>query len=168
MLIIEGIDGVGKTTLSNQLESFGFKKYYFDYDEKSDNLVNKYNSVLYKNINDLDRLVFDRSFVSEMVYGPILRGVSRLSENEFKSLLINYNKYGCKIIHMVASTDTLLLRKKDDSMDIFVINRYYEQLNDRYGEVMEIASGYIETMVLDTDLIAIESMKYVIKEKYIK
>ena len=31
MLIIEGIDGVGKTTLVEYLQSYGMKKYHFDY-----------------------------------------------------------------------------------------------------------------------------------------
>ena len=35
MLIIEGIDGVGKTTLVEHLQSCGMKKYHFDYDSKN-------------------------------------------------------------------------------------------------------------------------------------
>ena len=40
MLIIEGIDGVGKTTLVEYLQSFGMKKYHFDYDAISNYLKN--------------------------------------------------------------------------------------------------------------------------------
>ena len=46
MLIIEGIDGVGKTTLVEYLQSYGMKKYHFDYDSKSMDLLSKYMKVL--------------------------------------------------------------------------------------------------------------------------
>jgi len=167
MLIIEGIDGVGKTTLSNQLENDGFIKYHFDYDEETDDLFEKYNNVLLKNINDLNKMVFDRSFISEMVYGPVLRGKSRLSEDEFKNLLISYHEQGCKIVFMTASKETLLSRREDDSNDLLIINEYYEQQNDQYRKVMELSKTYIEMIMLDTNDIPIESMENIIKEKYI-
>lgn len=61
MLIIEGIDGVGKTTLVEYLQSYGIKKYHFDYDSKNMDLFTKYMKVL---LEDNSELVLDRSFIS--------------------------------------------------------------------------------------------------------
>lgn len=94
MLIIEGIDGVGKTTLVEYLQSFGMKKYHFDYDAKNMDLLSKYMKVL---LSDNTELVLDRSFISEMVYGPVIRNKCKLSIEDYTKLLIAYKNTGAKI-----------------------------------------------------------------------
>ena len=76
MIIIEGLDGVGKTTLVDYFVNMGMKKYHFDYDAKNMDLFTKYMRVLEEKS---DILVLDRSFVSEMVYGPVLRNNCKLT-----------------------------------------------------------------------------------------
>ena len=46
MVIIEGLDGVGKTTLVDYLVENGLKKYHFDYDENNLDIYTKYINVL--------------------------------------------------------------------------------------------------------------------------
>ena len=45
MLIVEGIDGVGKTTLVDFVVSKGMKKQHFDYDAKNMDLYTKYENL---------------------------------------------------------------------------------------------------------------------------
>ena len=46
MIIVEGIDGVGKTTLVDYIVEQGLEKHHFDYDEKNMDLYKKYMRVL--------------------------------------------------------------------------------------------------------------------------
>ena len=64
MIIIEGLDGVGKSTVVERLKIFGFINLHYDYDSSNSDLTQKYLSVL--NYNDLDNYIADRSFFSEM------------------------------------------------------------------------------------------------------
>jgi len=111
MLIIEGIDGVGKTTLVEYLQSYGMKKFHFDYDSKNMDLLPKYMNVL--SLNDSE-LVLDRSFISEMVYGPVMRNTCKLNVEDYTKLLIAYKTAGAKIIYLTAPKDVLLKRRNDD------------------------------------------------------
>lgn len=89
MIVIEGLDGVGKTTLVDYFVNMGMRKYHFDYDEKNMDLFTKYMKVLNEKT---DILVFDRSFISEMVYGPVLRNNCKLSLEQYTKLLQEYKK----------------------------------------------------------------------------
>ena len=147
MLIIEGIDGVGKTTLVEYLESCGMKKSHFDYDSKNMDLLTKYMSVLLHNENDL---VLDRSFISEMTYGPVIRNDCKLSIEDYTKLLIAYNNAGTKIIYLTAPKDVLLSRRNNDLSDFEVISKHYEKLNNKYEEIMQNSSDFIEVIKIDT------------------
>lgn len=41
MIIIEGLDGTGKTTLKEGLLSYGFRSFHFDYDIVTSNIFDK-------------------------------------------------------------------------------------------------------------------------------
>ena len=114
MLIIEGIDGVGKTTLVEYLQSYGMKKYHFDYDSKNMDLLSKYMKVL---SSDDTGLVLDRSFISEMVYGPVIRNKCKLSIEDYTKLLMAYKNTGAKIIYLTAPKEVLLKRRNDEQSD---------------------------------------------------
>lgn len=147
MLIIEGIDGVGKTTLVEYLQSYGMKKYHFDYDSKNMDLLSKYMRVL--SAED-DELVLDRSFVSEMVYGPVMRNLCKLSFDDYTKLLIAYKNAGAKIIYLTAPKEVLLKRRNDDKSDYEVITNHYEELNNKYDEIMEYSSKFIDVIPINT------------------
>lgn len=147
MLIVEGIDGVGKTTLVDFVVSKGMKKQYFDYDAKNMDLYTKYINILRS--SELNK-VLDRSFISEMVYGPVLRGNSKLMLEQYKNLLLEYKKCGTTIIYLTASKETLLQRRKNDIMDFEIIKNYYEQLNEQYENIMNYSSNYIDIVKIDT------------------
>ncbi len=161
MLIIEGIDGVGKTTLVEYLQSYGMKKYHFDYDSKSMDLLSKYMKVL---SSDDTGLVLDRSFISEMVYGPVIRNKCKLSIEDYTKLLIAYKNTGAKIIYLTAPKEDLLKRRNDEQSDYEIITNYYEELNKKYDEIMKYSSKFIDVIAINTHETNIEQVRSQVKK----
>lgn len=147
MFVIEGIDGVGKTTLVNYLVNQGMKKHHFNYDMKNMDLITKYMKVLERNP---ENLVLDRSFISEMVYGLVLRRKSKIDLDGYRKLLIAYRQVGTAIIYLTASKETLLQRRQEDIADYNTIQQYYESLNEQYETIMQYSSDYIDVYHYDT------------------
>ena len=161
MLVIEGIDGVGKTTLVEYLQSYGMKKYHFDYDSKNKDLLSKYMKVLLSNDT---RLVLDRSFISEMVYGPVIRNKCKLSIEDYTKLLIAYKNNGAKIIYLTAPKEVLLKRRNDVQSDHEIIANYYEELNKKYDEIMKYSSKFIDVIAINTHETNIEQVRSQVKK----
>ena len=147
MIIIEGLDGVGKTTLVDYFVNMGMKKYHFDYDAQNMDLFTKYMRVLDEKT---DILVLDRSFVSEMVYGPVLRNNCKLTIEQYTELLKLYREKGATIIYLTAPKEVLLERRANDLKDYEMIDKYYETLNVRYDEIMDYSSNYINILQYDS------------------
>ena len=139
MIIIEGLDGTGKTTLANDLLN---KNYILI----NNNLTSESHYDKYVNIiktSDINS-VSDRSFVSEMVYGKVLSGTTKLSEEEFINLVKLYSEYETKIIYLYASKKILLERRKDDFKDSKVIFHLYQELMDEFERRLDYISAYID------------------------
>lgn len=161
MLIIEGIDGVGKTTLVEYLQCYGMKKYHFDYDSKNMDLLSKYMKVLSE---DDTELVLDRSFISEMVYGPVIRNKCKLSLDDYMRLLVAYKNAGAKIIYLTAPKDVLLKRRNEEKSDYEVITNHYEELNTKYDKIMEYSSKFIDVITINTHEANIEQVRSKVKK----
>ena len=149
MLIVEGMDGVGKTTLVNYFVSNGMKKHHFDYDIKNMDLMSKYMRILKE---DTTSLVLDRSFISEMVYGPVLRGKSKIDLKDYTELLKAYKQVNTSIIYLTATKEDLLFRRAGDVNDYNTIVRYYDLLNKQYDSIMRYSEDYIDVYQYDTSL----------------
>ncbi len=145
MIIIEGLDGTGKTTLANDLLN---KNYILI----NNNLTSESHYDKYVNIiktSDINS-VSDRSFVSEMVYGKVLSGTTKLSEEEFINLVKLYSEYETKIIYLYASKKILLERRKDDFKDSKVIFHLYQELMDEFERRLDYISAYIDVFSINT------------------
>jgi thymidylate kinase len=83
LIIIEGVDCSGKTTLARRIEKeLGYKYHHFS-TPKTDNPVKEYSDFLL----DLPvPTVTDRFYLGERVYGPILRGTSKITDLEWVTL----------------------------------------------------------------------------------
>ncbi|MEU7244892.1 hypothetical protein [Streptomyces sparsogenes] len=78
-IVLEGGDGVGKSTLAHTLvNQYGFTAVHSPRTPDHQTLINRYRDLLARP----GRLVLDRSFLSELVYGPLYRGHSRLTWNQ--------------------------------------------------------------------------------------
>lgn len=79
LIVIEGPDGSGKTTLAKQLaERFGLTYHHEGPPPKDIPALEHYGAVL-ENLRQ-EKVVFDRFALGERVYGPVLRGVDGLGE----------------------------------------------------------------------------------------
>jgi len=147
LVIVEGIDGTGKTTIVSKLEHSGMNTLFYNYDPLTQDLVSKYKNI---NIECAKNSVSDRSFISEIVYGTVVRGHSRLAFDDYKRLLEFYANIGTNAIYLKADLKTLLTRRQDDPKDLELLNKFFEPLNEAYDKAMEIAQKYISVLEFDT------------------
>lgn len=85
-IIVEGPDGSGKTTLVNQLaEQLNMGVRSFKQPEKDGILGKQFE--FYRDLSiDIYGTILDRSFYSDMVYGPVFRGNSELRTSDMIEL----------------------------------------------------------------------------------
>ena len=83
VIILDGCDGTGKTTLAEALrEQRGYTVTHSGRTPDGTDLADRYRQLLAMP----GRIVLDRSFISELVYGPLLHDRSRLTQQTVVSL----------------------------------------------------------------------------------
>lgn len=78
VVIIEGPDGAGKTTLCQHLVKRGFKYFHEGPPPPEGDMLEYYAVKLWKAMHGRAPVVFDRFHLGEMIYGPIARNVDRV------------------------------------------------------------------------------------------
>ena len=155
MIIVEGIDGTGKTTLVEHLKKHhNLNDVSYKY-KSSEGFAKKYFSI---NLNTVKNGISDRSFISEVAKGDIVRGICRLSDEDYNSLLNYYSSFGTIVIYLKADKDILLQRRKDDLEDFKMITNLYDDINNRYDEVMEIARKYLPVYEFSTNSTTVDDI----------
>lgn len=123
LILVEGADGSGKTTLVNQLSEY-FTTTRVSRNLNKDDLCNFYWSLGY-----LDNIVLDRSFITDVVYRLALDdgiGTDGLSMEEISDILRNCIVVYCKT---VTQFDDAKARGEDNITDLKTaqtISRYYD------------------------------------------
>ena len=79
IVILEGPDGGGKTTLANELVERGFKYKHEGPPKDGIDLIAHYLDELWKSMLDNSDVVHDRLYLGETVYGPICRKFDRIT-----------------------------------------------------------------------------------------
>lgn len=161
MIIVEGIDGVGKSSFIESMSIYGYKRHHFEYDQKRMDLFSKYKTVLDKSDK---RTALDRSFISEVVYGPITRGFSRISHNQFIQLLKLYGDRGFKLFYLQASKECLLQRREFDEEDLQMLEEDYEGLSKKYDQIISICKNYLDIIIFDSESMSIGEMNKTAKK----
>ena len=135
LIVLEGPDGAGKTTLANRLIHTFLENSKADSAElihrgpldPAIDPLHEYLLSLKYNRRDYNHLVvLDRWHVSEMVYGPIYRGASRL--NQFRWVYIEKWLEAQGALRLVVTAPTRILRARveergDDYIDIDDLDR---------------------------------------------
>lgn len=85
IILIEGADGSGKSTLLNRLSEIGFKTMTAPIPNR--NMYEKWNKLVYNSIYYGENYIFDRSFISEIIYRVIDRRNSYISLGQVCELL---------------------------------------------------------------------------------
>lgn len=149
-IILEGLDGVGKTTIADMLVKVGFKKAKFKYNPHIEDLFVFYRDFLNKCSCVPKRFVFDRIFLSEEAYGPTFRGKSRLTKKHIISLLQNLKQQNAVLVYLHAPLSTLLERACES--DAEKLKDSYSALTEIYESIINLVAQYIPVVIIDSEI----------------
>ena len=154
LIIFEGIDGVGKTTVIKKLSKLGIKTEHFDYNKTESNLNSYYEKILNEDINS--RIAFDRSFISERVYGKVLRGESRITDNQNIALLKKIKKHNGILVYLFLKKEKGL--KRLEAKDKEIISENYDELHKAYEDELRTIEEYLPVIKIDMDCFSIDDI----------
>lgn len=107
VIVLEGCDGAGKTTLATKLaHHHGYQHLHATRTPDGVDLAERYRTILAMP----GRIVLDRCFISELVYGPLLHGRSRLTFAQVRDLTAAVGSRGGLLVHLTASPETIAAR----------------------------------------------------------
>ena len=77
VIVLDGCDGTGKTTIAEAMRAqHGYTVIHSGRTPDGTDIAGRYRDILARP----GRIVLDRSFISELVYGPLFHGRSRLRQ----------------------------------------------------------------------------------------
>lgn len=134
--ILEGSDKVGKTTLAKHIEKWhGFKYIHCGQpDEKGP--YEEYSQIIAKISKEGGNFVIDRFHLGEFVYGPIYRGRSGISQEQFVEIEKKLNDLNAVLIYCYDTDKNIAKRFEEDNEEWADIKKIQLVL-DKYLEVLK-------------------------------
>lgn len=161
-IFVEGADGTGKTSLARLICQQGYRLYHFGYNEHRTGHDVK---VLYRNLIEASRnrrIVMDRSFISEEVYGGVLRGGSRLCKGDLHELLNLLKEFRTLVVYLYAPKSVLLQRTgqkaRGSQQDAEMLGRNLPSLESKYREILNFVQHYIPVRRVDTSKVGVHEI----------
>ena len=147
-IIIEGPDGVGKSTLVTKLkEHYNIDSIRLSYKDPKD--INFYGRILEKT-----DCIFDRQFLSEIVYAPIFGRECQLSWDDVYKLHEKTKELGIKIFILDADTDEILNRINKRGDEFEEVKNNINNLRLRFLYLAEV----LDIEIIDTSKIEFEDI----------
>lgn len=107
VIALEGCDGVGKTTVAAALASdHGYTTVHSGRTPDGMDLAGRYREILSRP----GKLVLDRCFISELVYGPLRHGRSRISIAEAARLATAIAERHGVLVHLTGRPEEIVVR----------------------------------------------------------
>lgn len=153
VIVIEGCDGTGKSTyiekIAKSLKDKCFNVHILRMNSKNENTYTYYkNMMCFGNMVSLDYLIFDRSWISELVYSKVFReGNTRITKEEVIAL---HKEYNIDVILLENDYEKILKSLNTRGEDFFVPS---------IEVIKEISEGYL-TLLSESDI------KYMLKRTY--
>lgn len=136
IIILEGPDGSGKTTLAQQLSrQTGYPIIHRSQpktEEEKKNMMGEYLQTIRSNKN----AIFDRCWYSEMAYGPVMRDKTVITYPEMYSLERMLAKSGALIVYCTGSEPTLWMRCTKRGEDYITSRDKFKAIYSNYEEIM--------------------------------
>ena len=136
IIILEGPDGAGKTTLANKLrQQTGFMILHRSQpktEEDKRRMMDEYVQVLKSGKS----CILDRCCYSEMVYGPVMRDDSVISYPQMYVLEQILAKHGGLVIHCTGSLQDLWKRCTTRGEDYIVDKETFTKIYNGYNVLM--------------------------------
>lgn len=146
IIIVEGPDNTGKTVLSKFITNYLNKRevnaiyFHFDYTPSLASAIFDYQYSVFKNmlwnVNNVNAtIVFDRSWISELVYGVVIGPGDRLAN--FNYSLIQDLYKGIETTYIFAQCETSLLHHQQDENHNHAkyTPQQYESIKQNYDRV---------------------------------
>jgi hypothetical protein len=146
VVVFEGCDGTGKSTLATLLgERRGYTIIRSGRLADGDDLAGRYRTVL----DQPGNLVLDRSFITELVYGPLRTGQSRLDPDQAAQLAFALADRGGVLMHLTAHPKALAwrLRARDGHAPPL---DWLRSVVRSYRDVLAALDGAVPIVTLDT------------------
>ncbi|WP_291572096.1 deoxynucleoside kinase [Clostridium sp. UBA4548] len=161
MIVIDGVVGVGKSTLMNILEEEGYvpfeepvvdnpilEKFYYDRERYSFPLQIFFLNKRFKNIKDASKIknaVMDRSIYGDIIFAKMLKDAGEMSNEEFDLYMelfenmIEHCKAPKLLVYLEIGVDEAMKRinKRGREYEKIVEREYWEKLNDNYKDYFE-------------------------------
>ena len=152
-LVLEGCDGVGKSTLGKRLSTeYGFAVVHSAKTPDHLDLASHYRSIL----AGAGRILFDRCFISELVYGPLHRGRTRINWSQALDLAESVIGRSGLLVHLTASPAVIrqrLLSRDGEAVSLEEVCA----LVTGYERVFSTLADYTRVLTLDTTTLELPS-----------
>lgn len=147
LVAVDGCDGTGKTSLATLLATrHGFTVVHSPRTPDHLDLTDRYRDL----IDGAGRVVMDRCFVSELVYGPIRRGRTRLSLAEAVDLAEAVTQRGGVLVHLTAPPHVVRRRLIDRDGPPPTPMAEISHLLDAYQQIFAAVAVHVPVITIDT------------------
>jgi thymidylate kinase len=151
VVALDGCDGTGKTSLANMLATdHGFTIVHSPPTPDQVDLASRYRDL----ISGDGPLVMDRCFISELVYGPIHRGRSRLSLEDAFDLAEAVTAHHGIMVHMTAPAQVIQRRLTERDGPPTTPIEEITELIGAYRRVFDAVAEHARVVGIDTAEIA--------------
>lgn len=157
-IILDGPDGVGKTTLVNKLkEHYNIDSIRMSYKDPKD--FNFYSRLLEKT-----DCIFDRQFLSELVYAPLFERECQLTIKDVNELFTKIQELQIPIFILDADKDVIIERLLNRGGEHATILKSISYLKEQF----KILATVYNIEIIDTSKMTFEDILRKVEMKYEK
>lgn len=138
-IVLEGVDRVGKSTIASTLAADGYSIVHSGFKADHTDIVNHHMNL----VRVTSPTVLDRCFISEEVYGPVIRGASRFRREEFSLLAQALADNHFCVIYVEESVEKILERLSADRSDHEEVIKHLPALLKRYNDVLSDLARFV-------------------------
>lgn len=147
VIVAEGCDGTGKTTLAAALaRRHGYEVLHSGRTPDGTDLAERYQALL----AIPGKIILDRSFISELVYGPLDHGRSRLTLHDTASLARRVAARGGVLVHLTGRPGIIAARLRTRDGPAAPAAGRIRAIIDAYHETFALLDGTAPIITVDT------------------